>query len=504
MNITLRDYQKECLDIINSLQSGSYIIRLATGLGKTVIFTNIKRKGKVLVLAHREELIRQPIKYYDCPVGIEMASEKSNGEPVVIASVQTLVRRLDKFDPWEFDMIITDEAHHAAARSYQKIYDYFVPRLHLGFTATPNRGDGARLDNIYQDIIFDRDLKWGIQQGYLSDIHCLRVNIGYDLSKVARRMGDFATGELENAMNIESHNKAIAEAYYKYAKGQTLIFATSVQHAQDIAKEIPGAVAVTGDTKSRAEIIDAFTRREIPVLVNCMIFTEGTDIPLVETIIIARPTQNSSLYTQMVGRGLRLHPDKEKLILIDCVGVTGKCDICTAPTLIGVDLDQVPKSKRDEIEGDLFDLPEIIAKESDCPESWIRNTEIVNLWAREQGYTTHNINFFKMPNGDLIVSLPERNTFRIPAQNELGMTIYNGEKMSMQKAIDTVYKELNEKYYEYRAIWDLNIVSKWGRNPATEKQLNLLRRRKIDIPEGLTAGQASMILNRIMNGRKAG
>ena len=224
----------------------------------------------------------------------------------MIASIQTLVRRLDRFDPWEFDMIITDEAHHAAARSYQKIYNYFVPRLHLGFTATPNRGDGARLDNVYQDIIFDRDLKWGIQRGYLSDIHCLRVNIGYDLSKVARRMGDFATGELENAMNIESHNKAIAEAYYKYAKGQTLIFATSVQHAQDIAKEIPGAVAVTGDTKNRAEIIDAFTRKEIPVLVNCMIFTEGTDIPLVETVMIARPTQNSSLYTQMVGRGLRL------------------------------------------------------------------------------------------------------------------------------------------------------------------------------------------------------
>ena len=100
MNITLRDYQKECLDIINSLQSGSYIIRLATGLGKTVVFTNIKRRGKVLVLAHREELIRQPIKYYDCPVGIEMASERSNGEPVVIASIQTLVRRLDRFDPW--------------------------------------------------------------------------------------------------------------------------------------------------------------------------------------------------------------------------------------------------------------------------------------------------------------------------------------------------------------------------------------------------------------------
>lgn len=499
----LRDYQGECLNVIDNLAPGSYMARLATGLGKTVIFTNIKRKGRVLVLAHREELIRQPAKYYDCPVGIEMASDISNGEPVVIASVQSLIRRLDKFNPWDFDMIITDECHHSASKSYKKIFEYFVPRLHLGFTATPNRGDGIRLDDVYQEIVFDRDLKWGIKQGYLSDIHCLRINIGYDLSNVSRRMGDYAVGELESAMNVEAHNKAIAEAYYKHAKGQTLIFATSVKHAQDIAKEIKGAVAVTGDTKDRADIIKRFTNREIPVLINCMVFTEGTDMPLIETVMIARPTQNSSLYTQMVGRGLRLHPDKEKLTLIDCVGVTGKCDICTAPSLIGIDLQQVPKSKQNEIEGDLFDLPEVIIRKADCLESWIRNTEIVDLWAKEQSYNTHNINFFKMPNGDLTISLPEK-YIRLPVQNELGMTVYNGQKMNMQQAIDTVFKDLHENCEESRAIWDLNIVKRWGSKPATDKQLQLLQRRKIEFPEDLTAAQASMVLNRILNRRRAG
>ena len=113
-----------------------------------------------------------------------------------------------------------------------------------------------------------------IQNKYLTDIDCLRVNIGYDISKVARRMGDFAVGELEEVMNTEILNGAIAEAYQKYAKGATLIFATSVEHAQNIAKLIPGAVAVTADTKNRAELIQKFTSREIPVLVNCMIFTE--------------------------------------------------------------------------------------------------------------------------------------------------------------------------------------------------------------------------------------
>lgn len=274
MEIKLRDYQKEVLEIIDKLDSGSYLIQMATGLGKTATFTNIKRKGRVLVLAHREELVTQPIKYYDCPVGIEMANHKSNNEPVIIASVMSLTHRLDKFKSYEFDMIIIDEAHHAAANSYKKIINYFKPRLLLGFTATPNRGDKVRLDDVFEKIIYQKDLKWAIKNKYLTDINCIRVNIGYDLSNVTRRMGDFATGELEKVMNTKSLNKAIKEAYLKYAKGQTLIFATSVEHAQDIAKEIEGAVAVTADTKNREELIKKFTNREIPVLVNCMIFTE--------------------------------------------------------------------------------------------------------------------------------------------------------------------------------------------------------------------------------------
>ena len=274
MDLKLRNYQEEVLQIIDGIQPGSYLIQMATGLGKTMTFTHIKRKGRVLVLAHREELITQPVKYYDCPVGIEMASQYSNGEEVVIASIMSLTHRLNKFKPDDFDIIIIDEAHHAAAQSYKKIIDYFKPRLLLGFTATPNRGDKVRLDDVFQKIIFQRDLKWAIQNKYLTDINCLRVNIGYDISKVARRMGDFAVGELEEVMNTEILNGAIAEAYQKYAKGATLIFATSVEHAQNIAKLIPGAVAVTADTKNRAELIQKFTNREIPVLVNCMIFTE--------------------------------------------------------------------------------------------------------------------------------------------------------------------------------------------------------------------------------------
>ena len=497
MKLELRDYQKECIDLIDKLDPGSYLIQMATGCGKTATFTNIKRKGRVLVLAHREELVTQPIKYYDCPVGIEMANHKSNNEPVVIASVMSLTHRLDKFKPNDFDMIITDEAHHAAAVSYRKIYDYFKPRLHLGFTATPNRGDNVRLDDIFQDIIFERDIKWAIKNKYLTDIYCMRVNIGYDISKVARRMGDFAPGELEEVMNQDVLNNAIAEAYKKYANGQTLIFACSVEHAEAIAEKIPGAVAVTAKTKNREELIQKFTNREIPVLVNCMIFTEGTDMPLVETIMIARPTSNNSLYTQMVGRGLRLYPGKEKLTLIDLVGTTGRANLCTAPSLLGIDLNNVPASKQDEIQGDLFDLPELVTKKADCPASWIRNIEIVNLWAKEQQYNTHGVNYFKMPNGDMVVSI-SKTRIKIPAQDELGKTIWNGQKVSMQKALDECYLYLQENYSEYEYIWNIEKMKKWGKYPASEKQIKQIKRfvKDFDV-DNLNKMQASQILNRV-------
>ena len=123
--ITLRPYQEECINLINNTESGSHLIVLATALGKTVIFSHIKRRGRVLILSHREELVHQPEKYYDCSFGVERAEETSKGEEVISASVQTLIHRLDKFSPTDFDTIITDEAHHAVAPSYRKIYDYF-------------------------------------------------------------------------------------------------------------------------------------------------------------------------------------------------------------------------------------------------------------------------------------------------------------------------------------------------------------------------------------------
>lgn len=507
MMLNLRPYQQECISAIEARPPGCYLVQMATGLGKTVTFANIPRHGKMLILSHREELVRQPLKYFDCLTGVEMAKEHALPmAEVVSASVSSLARRLERFSPDEFDLIICDEAHHAAANTYRKIFDYFRPRKLIGFTATPNRSDNIRLDNVFQDIIFQRDLQWAIKEGWLCDIYCRRVNIGYDLSAVHIRNGDYAPGELEEAMDGTAD--AVAEAYRKLAQGATLIFAVSVRQCREIAARIPGAVTVTGETKDRASIIERFTRREIPCIVNCMVFTEGTDMPLVETVIIARPTQSDSLYAQMVGRGLRLHPEKKRLNLIDCVGVTGKASLCTAPSLLGINMDLVPKAKQEQVEGLLFELPEKVSTAMDSPESWIRNIEIVDLWAKGKKYNTHNVNWFQMPDGALVCSLTKhpdtgrKRRLYIPPPDQLGRVTLHGELVDMQTALDRAYSVLQAQFEDCSYLWDLAQVKRWGAKPATEKQLVQVQRMfpGFDTSE-LTKAQASQILNRMFNRR---
>lgn len=515
--MVLRDYQRQCVDLINGLKGGSYLISMATGLGKTVVFSAIERKGKVLIISHREELVHQPLKYYDCPCGVERAEEVSHGEEVISASVQTLVKRLNKFRPDEFDIIITDEAHHAAAKTYKEIYSYFTPRLHLGFTATPNRGDKVRLDDVFERIVFERNLLWGIKNDYLTDVKCLRAKISWNLKPVKVSMGDFQVGSLEKAIDTDGVNREIANVYQKYARGQTLIFAASVQHAENIAAKIPGAVVVSQKTKNRSAIIQDFTARKIPCLVNCMIFTEGTDIPLIETVIIARPTKNQSLYAQMVGRGLRKYPGKKYLNLIDLVGVTDDLDICTAPSLLGLDLNAVPRSRVYDVEGMLTNLKEIVDEVSDCPESWIVNVKTVKLFAKMQGVDTFDINWTKKPNGDLVYQFACGDRVGIKAINELGKTklmfyLYNeGEKkfkysesedVTLDKALSDAYEFFKDYHDDERALWDLNNYFTWQDAPATEKQIAYVKSKlsKEDFDAvyrngQLSKGDCSQIIN---------
>ena len=617
-HFNLRPYQQEALDSIP--ESGAYLICLFTGAGKTVCMSKIPRKGRMLILSHRDELVHQPEKYFDCSFGVEQAEETSHGEEVVSASVQSLVRRLDRFSPDDFDVLVTDECfpagtlvdgrpiedikvgdyvgafnheknsfeigrvirkfiktmpsklikindiltctfnhpiynmnncsyvpaeylklgdrlltynnnfcivekleliktnengfvynleveglnnyfangilvhncHHATAPTYRQIYDYFKPRLHLGFTATPNRNDGIGLKEIYQDIIFERNMKWGIENGYLSPIQCLRVEMGYDLRRVAIRLGDYAPDALDKAVNIESANEAVKETYKLYAKPPCLIFCASVAHAENLAKLIDGAVAVKGG-QDRSEIVKAFTNGEIPCLTNCMVFTEGTDIPNINTVIMARPTKNLSLYTQMVGRGTRLYEGKECLTLIDCVGAGDEADFCTAPSLLGLDIKDVPPKMRGQLQGNLFDLPEIAENVMDIPEVWIKNVQRVELWARKNSYNTHGINFFKMVDGSMVVL-----DIHLPPEDSLGRIEWLGRAEPAQKVFDAVYELLKGEYPDKRALWDLNMAKGWGAKPASEKQKAAIAKKLkgFDV-SNLTRFEAGEILTRL-------
>ncbi len=520
-----------------------FLLGDCTVVHNTVCMSFIEPKGRMLILSHREELVNQPVKYFSVPVGFEQADRRSEGEPVVCASVQSLVRRLENFNPDDFDVIVTDEAHHAVAPSYRKIYEYFKPRIHFGFTATPNRGDKVGLGAVYSDIVFERDIRWGIAHNYLTDIKCLRVDIGYDISKVKKQKDDFNLSQLAEAVDITEQNEAVAEAYNKYHVGQTLIFATTVKHAHNIADLIPGAVVVSAETEDREQIIKDFTARKIPCIVNCMVFTEGTDMPLIETIIIARPTRNSSLYTQMVGRGLRLADGKKYLTLIDCVGVSGKTNICTAPSLFGLDVEdkKYEKITKDKDGIMLTDIEPAVSRSF----AWKLNAQEINIFEQETGIDTLGINYTKMPSGDFVLFMSgnlykckdgswssldkdklNKRTFAaikitIKAIDLAGSTKVvfeeyvngkNNKKVSTpvpaQKAFNAVAKTLrnNSVYRCFSAIWDAN-RSGWMHDKASDKQIQMIKQNMdprviegVDY-ETLTKGEAKNILNILENSR---
>lgn len=461
----------------------------------------------------------QPIKYFDCPCGIEMGTNTGShlGKPacpVISASIQTMVRRLECYTPDAFHTIIVDEAHHAASESYRKVLDYFTPKRLLGFTATPNRADGRGLENVFDEIIFRKDLRWGIENGYLSPIQCKRVNIGYDLRSVAVRMGDYSPKDLDRVVNVDKCNDAIAEIVQNIAELPCLIFAVDVEHAKAIAERIPGAVALSAESRDRNDVVEAYKRGDVQVLVNCALFTEGTDLPNTRTVIIARPTKSVGLYTQMVGRGTRLAPDKDHCLLIDCVGVSNM-PLCTAPTLLGLDLDNVAAKYQKDIEGDLLaDIPALVERNSDTPESWINNVRSVNLWAKAQGYVLHDINYQRKADGTLYLRLPVEGSRKgalvsITAPDLRGQVIFStsggfAEEMPAQAAYDLALQCLRGKFANCRPLWSLTSAKRWGSAPANEKQVRyihqLARRKNVDVSgvmENLTKLQAVSLIERL-------
>lgn len=327
---------------------------------------------------------------------------------------------------------------------------------------------------------------------------------------------DFDQEELADCMDTSTINALIANAYKRKAKGPTLIFASSVQHAKNLAKLIDGAVVVTGQTKNRQEILEQFAEGEIPCLINYAVFTEGTDLPMIETIIIARPTCNAALYTQMVGRGLRTYDGKEKLILMDCVGNAGKHNLCSVITLLGITY--LPRSVTPvKLCGKkLLEINEIIHEEMNRAvslEDMIIKATPINLFEEETGYDAKKIFYNVMPNGEMLSSLGYNNLLRIAAPDLIGRShaeIYNedsviwkSETMPLKELFYSVNKYLWAEFKSQCRYWSLKYGCGWRNNEVTKAQIELINdlimednEDGIDIGDlsGLTCGQASDII----------
>jgi len=351
----LRPYQEEAVsNAIRELDDvRSTLIVMPTGSGKTKVMTEIARRrgqDKILVLAHRDELLQQARERFarDCGerVGLDKAEDFAADERIVVGSIQTvsMPARLERFSPQRFDTIMVDEAHHAPATTYRKVLDYFGNAKIVGVTATPDRADEKAMGQIFDSVAFLYEIEDAIRDGWLCDVRCSRIEIaGLDLSSVKTTAGDLNQGDLDNVMAIEEVLLGVADATIREAGDRrTLLFTTSVANADRLAEIMNRhregcAMAVNGKTEldERRGILKAHQAGDYQFLVNCAITTEGYDDPAISCVAIARPTKSRALYTQCAGRGLRIYPGKKDCLLLDFCGNSGRHKLASALDVLG-------------------------------------------------------------------------------------------------------------------------------------------------------------------------
>ena len=348
----LRPYQQEAKDAIFDQweKVDKTLLVLPTGCGKTIVFAKVteecvRRGCRVLILAHRGELLQQAADKIAKATKLGCATEKADETclgswfRITVGSVQTMMRekRLARFPEDYFDTIIIDEAHHCISDSYQRVLQHFPEAKILGVTATPDRGDMKNLGQVFDSLAYEYTLPKAIKEGYLSPIKALTIPLKLDLSGVGIQSGDFKSGDIATA--LDPYLQQIAEEMKNYCMDRkTVVFLPLVKTSQkfrDILNEQGfKAAEVNGESKDRAEILDAFDRGEYNVLCNSMLLTEGWDCPSVDCIVVLRPTKVRSLYSQMVGRGTRLYPDKDHLLLLDFLWHTERHELCHPASLI--------------------------------------------------------------------------------------------------------------------------------------------------------------------------
>jgi len=386
----------------------------STGTGKTRVFSHLPtrlqwaqrlaRAPKMLVIAHREELLHQAcstIEQFNPDLLVMIEAAELCAAPmadVVVAGIQTLAardfRRLKRLltEVGKFDIVVVDEAHHSTAASYRGalVHLGFLPpedlavegegadqaatdaqvafmkaqlatwdsrapkdRVLIGVTATPNRADGQGLAAVFQTLAFSYAIKDAIRDGWLVPIVPWSIETKTSLDKVRTTAGEFNQKDLADAVNNPRRNQMAVQAWKEYAAGRsTLAFAVDLKHVDDMIEAFTlagvGAMGVSGETprEQRREILASFSRGDFPVLVNCMVLTEGTDLPRTSCILNLRPTKSASLFEQIVGRGLRTFDGKEDCIMIDLVDSSSRHSLVTAAVLYGLPPKLAVKGKR--------------------------------------------------------------------------------------------------------------------------------------------------------------
>lgn len=352
-SLSLRPYQNEAKTaVLKEWDEGNAktLLVLPTGTGKTIVFSSIteecvRRGERVLILAHRGELLEQAADKLKKSTGLNCAVEKAEQSclgswyRVVVGSVQTLMRekRLSGFSADYFDDIIIDEAHHAVSDSYQTILRHFSQAKVLGVTATPDRGDMQNLGQVFDSLAYEYTLPKAIKEGYLSPIKAVTIPLELDLSGVAMQSGDFKASDIDTA--LDPYLYQIADEMKNYcADRKTVVFLPLVKTSQkfrDILNERGfRAAEVNGESADRAEVLADFDSGKYNVLCNSMLLTEGWDCPSVDCVIVLRPTKVRGLYCQMVGRGTRLCEGKKDLLLLDFLWHTERHELCRPAHLI--------------------------------------------------------------------------------------------------------------------------------------------------------------------------
>lgn len=385
--LSLHDYQEECVNAIRDSTEKRVAAIIPTGGGKTLCFAHLGKRyldqypnRRVLILSHTDELVNHAREEFSqaaphLGIGIVKGNVREVNAPVISASVASLHNTARREEIQDVGLIIVDESHHARAPSYMRILEHYgafnddSPVKTVGFTATLSRGDKKSLADVWERVVFSRDILWMIRHGYLLDVRGKRVEVpDLDFSGISKRAGDYAEGQLGRALTGSLAPELTAKAYAEHASDRSgLLFAPTVASAIVMAQALR-EVGITSEVvhgnmaiEDRREVIGQFNRGDIQVISNCMILTEGFNAPRASCVVIARATRSAPLYQQMVGRALRLFPGQSDALILDVVGASLVHDLRSLVDLtdVGISYDE---------EKSLSELVEIAERET-APDS---------------------------------------------------------------------------------------------------------------------------------------